>query len=300
MCRADRDPALREERCAKLPLTTGFSRIQCERSRHPFWTMRGSRGSYIVRGSRLRQRMDQSFDPPTTTSPTPGSTIRARNARALARRGRQRYGLLLLSILAAFLVQGIATPGPWEQAFVSILLATTLLLALWAADSKPRVMRPALVIAALLALVSIAEAAAGNVDGAAPRLANLLLVVLAPPAIVVGVIRSLRARGGVTTQAVFGVLCLYLLAGMAFAFVFGAIANIGGHFFANGDAATGARCLYYSFTTLTTVGYGDVTAATNLGHTLSVTEALVGQIYLVTIVSLLVSNLRPRRASSPP
>jgi hypothetical protein len=53
--------------------------------------------------------------------------------------------------------------------------------------------------------------------------------------------------------------------------------------------------LYYSFTTLTTVGYGDFTARTNLGHTLSVSEALTGQIYLVTIVSLVVANLGRRR-----
>jgi len=182
--------------------------------------------------------------------------------------------------------------------FVTLLLAMTLLLALWAAESKPSVMRPALAIAALVLIASIVEAAAGDVEGAAARLANLLLVVLAPPAIVVGVVRSLRARAGVTLEAVFGVLCLYILVGMAFALVYGAIDNVSGQFFANGIAATGARCLYFSFTTLTTVGYGDYTATTNLGHTLSVSEALIGQIYLVTIVSLIVSNLRPRRASA--
>jgi hypothetical protein len=48
-------------------------------------------------------------------------------------------------------------------------------------------------------------------------------------------------------------------------------------------------------TTLTTVGYGDLTAAFNLGHTLSATEALTGQIFLVTVVSVVVANLRRRR-----
>jgi len=43
------------------------------------------------------------------------------------------------------------------------------------------------------------------------------------------------------------------------------------------------------------VGYGDITAATELGHTLAVLEALVGQIYLVTIVSLIVTNLKGPR-----
>jgi Ion channel len=248
--------------------------------------------------------MDQSLDPSTPAGPTTGSRVRTSadraRRRALARRDRQRYGLLLLSILSAFLVQGIASPGPWEQVFVTLLLAMTLLLALWAAESKPSVMRPALAIAALVLISSIVEAIAGDVEGAAVRLANLLLVVLAPPAIVVGVVRSLRARAGVTLEAVFGVLCLYILVGMAFALVYGAMADFTGKFFAGGQAATGARCLYFSFTTLTTVGYGDFTASTNLGHTLSVSEALIGQIYLVTIVSLIVSNLRPRRAGADP
>jgi Ion channel len=199
--------------------------------------------------------------------------------------------------VSAFLVQGIADTGPWEQVFVTALLALTLLLALWAANSKRLVMQLALAVAVLLVLFSVIEAISGNVDGAGIRLANLLLVVLAPPSVVLGVVRSLRANSGVTIEAVLGVICLYMLAGMAFALVYGAVANISGEFFANGLAATSARCLYFSFTTLTTVGYGDVTAATNLGHTLSVSEALVGQIYLVTIVSVLVSNLRPRRAS---
>jgi Ion channel len=80
--------------------------------------------------------------------------------------------------------------------------------------------------------------------------------------------------------------------------VYGTIDRFGPGFFANGASATVSRCLYYSFTTLTTVGYGDLTAATNLGHTLSVTEALMGQIYLVTIVSLIVGNLGRTRSSA--
>jgi len=57
--------------------------------------------------------------------------------------------------------------------------------------------------------------------------------------------------------------------------------------------ASVAHCLYFSLTTLATVGYGDFVARSDLGHTLAVSEALIGQIYLVTVVSLIVSNLRP-------
>ncbi len=206
-------------------------------------------------------------------------------------RARARFGLLLGAIIAAFAVQGIATPGRWEQVFVSALLATTLLLALWVARVRPAVMTPMVLIAGLLVLVSVVEAILNDSNGLAARIGNLLLVVLAPPAIVVGVMRSLRARQQVTVEAVLGVLCLYLLLGMFFAFVYGMIGRIDGTFFAQSAPVTAANCLYFSFTTLTTVGYGDFTAGGNLGHTLAVSEALLGQIYLVTIVAVIVGNL---------
>jgi hypothetical protein len=212
---------------------------------------------------------------------------------------RERYGLLLGAIIAAFAIQGIAEPGKVEEIFVSVLLGATLLLALWAADSKPRIMRPAVLVVVALILATIIEAANGNVGGGATRLANALLVGLAPPAIIIGVVRSLRARQAVTLEAVFGVLCVYILLGMFFASVYGTIDRFGGNpFFAGGQTATVARCLYFSFTSLTTAGYGDFTARTNLGHTLSVSEALLGQIYLVTVVSLIVANLGRSRPAA--
>jgi hypothetical protein len=209
---------------------------------------------------------------------------------------RERYGLLLGTLCAAFAVEGIASPGKVVQVVVAFLLASTLLLAMWAANVRPAIMRPALAVGVVVVLLSVIQSANGNVDGAAVRLANLLLVTLAPPAIILGIVRSVQARSRVTVEAVFGVLCLYILLGMGFAFVYGAIGRLGHTFFSGGVASTVANCLYFSFTTLTTVGYGDLTAASNLGHTLSVSEALLGQIYLVTVVSVIVGNLAPRRA----
>jgi len=230
------------------------------------------------------------------TNPNPASA--APQQPALASH-RERYGLLLGAIIVAFAIQGVAEPGKVEEILVSVLLGATLLLALWAADSKPRIMWPATVIVAALILATIIEAASGNVGGGATRIANALLVGLAPPAIIIGVIRSLRARQAVTLEAVFGVLCVYILLGMFFASVYGTIDRFGGNpFFAGGQSATVARCLYFSFTSLTTAGYGDFTARTNLGHTLSVSEALLGQIYLVTVVSLIVANLGRSRPAA--
>ena len=212
---------------------------------------------------------------------------------------RQRYTLLLAAIIVVFGIEGIAQPSSVEQVLASALLGATLLLALWVAEARPSVMWVA--SAAVLAVIaaSAAEAAAGNIDEAATRLLNAALVGLAPIAVVVGVVRNLRARQAVTLEAVFGVLSVYLLLGMFFAFIYGSIDRLGeSSFFAGGQTATVSHCLYYSFTSLTTVGYGDFTASSNLGHTLSVSEALLGQIYLVTVVALIVANLGRSRPTT--
>jgi uncharacterized membrane protein len=78
--------------------------------------------------------------------------------------------------------------------------------------------------------------------------------------------------------------------------VYAAVNTIGDEsFFVEVANPNRADFLYYSFTTLTTTGFGDFTAASELGRTLSVVEAMTGEIYLVTVVALIVSNLRPRR-----
>jgi len=50
--------------------------------------------------------------------------------------------------------------------------------------------------------------------------------------------------------------------------------------------------LYFSFVTLATLGYGDYTPAGSLGRTLAIVEALFGQLYLVTVIAVLVSRMR--------
>jgi hypothetical protein len=175
---------------------------------------------------------------------------------------------------------------------VAGLIGISLLLAIWAAGLPTRLFVLAAVLATALIAMSIVRAATGDIGDGALRAMNALLVALGPPVVAVGVVRSLRTSREVRIEAVMGVLSLYILLGMLFAFVFGAIDRYDSPFFSGGASATVSQCLYFSFTTLTTVGYGDLTARTDLGHTLSVFEALIGQIYLVTVVSLIVGNLR--------
>jgi len=212
-----------------------------------------------------------------------------------------RYGLLLIVALVSVIVQGIVEPSAVQQVVVTLLAGAILLLALRAARLSPWLIRIALALAAVALSVSIVRATAGGIGDGAARSMNAALIALGPPAIVVGLVRDLRATGMVRVQTLFGVLALYMLIGMAFGFVYGAIDYYGGDpFFAAGQSATVSNCLYFSFITLSTVGYGDFVARTDLGHTLAVFEALIGQIYLVTVVSLIVTNLRrPIRDGAP-
>lgn len=209
--------------------------------------------------------------------------------------------MLLLALSATFFFQGVAEPGDLQRAIGTVLVGLTLLLALRAAEVPPGRQRLAVVmVAAIVAGVIIASLSdQGRAVEAIAAMANGLLIALAPPAVVVGVYRNLRSTQTVTVTVVAGVLCLYLLLGLFYAFVYVSVQNLGGApFFANGAAAVSTRSLYFSFITMTTVGYGDYTARSNLGHTLSVSEALIGQIYLVTIVAAIVGRLVPRNRPS--
>ena len=114
------------------------------------------------------------------------------------------------------------------------------------------------------------------------------MVVLAP---------SIVDQGEINAQSITGAICIYLLLGIIFIFIYGAVAALGdGTFFAQGTDGTRALRLYFSYVTLATLGYGDYTPAGNFGHALAIVEALFGQLYLVTVVALLVARLGPRRA----
>ena len=103
-------------------------------------------------------------------------------------------------------------------------------------------------------------------------------------------------QGEVNRQSVMGAICTYVEIGMLFTFVYGAVAALGsGLFFAQGTDGTPSLRLYFSYVTLATLGYGDYTPADNPGQTLAVVEALLGQLYLVTVVALLVGNLGRKR-----
>jgi hypothetical protein len=213
-------------------------------------------------------------------------------------RWEHRYGLVLLLILLSLVFQLAAPDEDWARLVTIGLQGATLVLALYASEARRGILR----LATIVVLVAVAASSAaligfGQLGTTGGRVVTVLLVALAPLAIVSGVVTGVRRHGAVTLHTMFGVLCIYLLLGMLFSYAYGLVGDAQSQpFFASGVAADISDYLYFSFATLTTVGYGDLAAGTDLGRSVAITEALVGQIYLVTVVAVIVGSLSRRQA----
>ena len=201
-------------------------------------------------------------------------------------------GLIVLDLLA----YGFLGEAPWLRLPLILLHGAVLLLALHVSHVRPRTFLIAVAGVAVLAVGgAIGLFAGGPLAHVAIALAGGLVLAI-PPVAILRRMRVLIAARGVTLEAVFAAVSVYLLIGSVYAYVFSMVGWFGGHpFFVQTRNAVPVDYLYFSFVTQTTVGYGDFTAADSLGRMLAVSEALIGQLYLVTVVALLVSNLGPAR-----
>jgi drug/metabolite transporter (DMT)-like permease len=211
-----------------------------------------------------------------------------------ARVAEYHFGLVLALLAITFVFMASGPSGNWVRVVTVVLQGATLLAALVAAEAKPRLVRLAAIVVVVGFVVSLASLfvdSSRTGDGVFFVISALL--VGASPVVIA---RSIIKRGVVDFRTVLAAICIYVLIGMLAAFIFSAMGYIGSSpFFAQQKHASIDIYLYYSFATITTVGYGDFTAAGGLGRAFSVLEALVGQLYLVTVVALLVSNLRRPR-----
>jgi len=203
-----------------------------------------------------------------------------------------RYGVVLLVLTAAFTFAMIAPAGGWARVVNALLQGGAVLAALSRARASRRLLGVAIAAVAVTVAVAALSEVGGRLSGGLSDLVGAGLLVLVPVAIVLEFRRNLA----VTVESVMAALCIYVVLGMFFASVASATAAIGGSaYFAGHPPANSADYTYFSFITLATVGYGDYVPALRMGRALAVLEGLMGQIYLVTVVALLVSNLGRRR-----
>jgi Ion channel len=207
-----------------------------------------------------------------------------------------RFGIVL-GLIVVTVAFSLAAPEGDGARFVAVILqGVVLVAAVIASRTHPGV----IAVSVAVALAGIAGTAAallgtGQFGQSSASVVGLFYVLLTPPAIAWGLFKQFREAGSVTLQTMFGVLCLYLLIGLVFASAFGAIQDISDKDFFTTLRGERDDFLYFSFSTLTTTGYGDLVPGTDLGRSLSIIEALVGQLYLVTVVAVIISNLRPGR-----
>jgi hypothetical protein len=207
------------------------------------------------------------------------------------------YGFVLLLIIVTY-VLSVSVKSSWGPAAVLFIQIATVWFALRTSHARRSVRTAAFVLMALAALAAIFGL--GDADSARPYLFAMssLLYFIAP----FSIIRHLLTRPGVDEETMLGAIAAYLLFGMFFAFLFKEISLVqdGAAFFAGqpvGAVATMQQVIFFSFTTLTTTGYGNLVPAGNPGQTLAVIEMILGQLFLITAMGKIVTEWRPKHWS---
>ena len=200
-----------------------------------------------------------------------------------------RYGLLLLVLIGTYLLAAFS--GARLATEVQVILFSVIVLLSLRTSLLPRPW-PAVIAAVTVvgSAVTFWTSLNGSREGtAAEDFWKALLLLIAA----IMVVRRVLARPTVTIQSIYGALSAYLITGLMFASVYAALNQLSAaDFFANHQPANTQTFQYFSFTTLTTLGYGDFTAAENGGRAIAVLEALTGQIFLATLVARLVAAYR--------
>ena len=202
------------------------------------------------------------------------------------------YALVLLLILVTYALSTALTAA-WATSLIVAVQIGVVWVTLRAARARPTTLafaNAALGVAALAAIASLVVNHQFHTD-AIVAWVSCALYLAAPVAIV----RHLLRWGTIDAETVMGAIAAYLMAGMFFAFLYRAIGLVQTHpaFFGAQGPGTFSQDLFFSFTTLTTTGYGDLTPAGNPGQSFAVLEMLTGQLFLITAVGKVVSSWRP-------
>ena len=209
-------------------------------------------------------------------------TARTRILRAL-----DSYASLLVLLLANFFLLELVDDPRWGALGSTVLAAAALVVAISDPDAGHTInRRHALQIAACVALAPIVFFVnSTELLGLTYLLPAVLLVTATLPITISRVARHRR----VTHETVLGALCAYVLLGLLFAFVFLAVEELRGDFFAQASEHPQSEFLYFSFITLTTLGLSAATPSIGLPQALTALEALIGSVFLVTLVARLVT-----------
>jgi hypothetical protein len=233
-----------------------------------------------------------------------GPALGSRRGMSLRERVRARdsYGLLLVLIVVS-LVMSAASFGRLGNVAWVLALGVTLLFALHTSGASRRAQLGAATVIVAVAALTVPYEAGSQVGRVVVTGATLGLAL----AVISVIARRVATYPTVTAHTIGAAVCVYLLLGITFSSAYGLVGAIdAGPAFAGVDVGRGGdgtdlELVYFSFVTLTTVGYGDLTPTTDVMRMLAIIEAFTGQLYLVTVLALVVGNIgRERRRVRPP
>jgi hypothetical protein len=217
-----------------------------------------------------------------------------------------RFGWLLVLTATTVVVLALVDLGAfsvdtarWATVLVTALVAATMSLAQRATGTTRLWQRIVDTILAIrhvaVVLLALITSTTSDASVTAAPAATVLLAAIAPAVVVRRLLHHRRAARATLLAAISA----YLLIALAFYYAFLAVDQYEqADFF--GEAQPTSAFMYFSLTTITTLGYGDLAAHTEIGRLLATTEAVVGQVYLVTLVAMVVSLLAQNWFERPP
>jgi len=211
-----------------------------------------------------------------------------------AERARDAFGLVLILVLVTYALASLLENHGWGSVILTTATSATSVVALVSAHAKHRFVR--VVIA--LAILTVALAAVGAIADDRTWLNVATAIQVSLLALAMGaVLRRVVTAPEVGSRTILGALSVYTVLGILFTFVYGVVDRTqAGAFFEGHPHPASSDFLFFSYTTLTTTGYGNLVPGGQPGRLISGIEMMAGQIFLVTLVAGLVSLWRPGEA----
>lgn len=211
--------------------------------------------------------------------------------RQRAQRASDAFGLVLMLVLLTYVLASVLPNKGWGAVLLTAVTGATAVVALVSSHARPIFVRRSLLLAVLAVLLAMVSAVTGGrhwLSAASFIEIGLLVVAMA------GVLRRVLTADNVSSRTILGAISVYTSLGILFTWAYGLIDRIeGGGFFGETVSAKGSDFLFFSYTTLTTTGYGDLVPVGQVGRMVSGLEMMLGQIFLVTLVAGLVSLWKP-------
>jgi hypothetical protein len=211
-----------------------------------------------------------------------------------AERASDAFGLVFVLVLTTYALASLIENHGWTSVVLTTATSATSVVALVSSHAHTRVVRISILFAALAVVLAAIGAAAD--DRTWLNLATVIQVSLLTVAMA-AVLRRVVTSPEVGSRTILGALSVYAVLGILFTFVYGVIDRLqGGPFFEGHPHPASSDFLFFSYTTLTTTGYGNLVPGGQPGRLVSGLEMMAGQIFLVTLVAGLVSLWRPGEA----